>query len=357
MATARRYCGGSDKASSGVRILRAFCRRMPKARGGPARLRRSVPRHPRQPDTLREPAGKTKPSPSPTNVSCGSTCRPARPRRPRARVSRASACHRWVSRYDRRRVKPGCSSAPADPTTSRDAHTGRGRSTRARGPPRRPLDRPEPGSRPPPASPTRTSLLGSWPATTCPRLADCDPITGDPDPRHPRSGRRYEHPRTRRPGARRCEETRTHPRRRRLARPRPRHPPRDTSAGSAYDYIHAMVDDHSRWPTPRVLPDEKGATCAVSDPRRRRLRRRRRSPRIHRVLTDNARNYRDCRVVRRTRSPSSGRRQKFIRPHCPWTNGKVERFNRTLARRMGLPPSHSTATTHRTLALTGFLDY
>ena len=25
-----------------------------------------------------------------------------------------------------------------------------------------------------------------------------------------------------------------------------------------------------------------------------------------------------------------GSRQKFIRPHCPWQNGKVERLNRTL---------------------------
>jgi transposase InsO family protein len=24
-------------------------------------------------------------------------------------------------------------------------------------------------------------------------------------------------------------------------------------------------------------------------------------------------------------------KQVFIRPHCPWQNGKVERFNRTLA--------------------------
>ena len=24
-------------------------------------------------------------------------------------------------------------------------------------------------------------------------------------------------------------------------------------------------------------------------------------------------------------------RQKFIKPHCPWQNGKVERLNRTLA--------------------------
>ena len=25
-----------------------------------------------------------------------------------------------------------------------------------------------------------------------------------------------------------------------------------------------------------------------------------------------------------------GANHKFIRPHCPWQNGKVERFNRTL---------------------------
>ena len=27
---------------------------------------------------------------------------------------------------------------------------------------------------------------------------------------------------------------------------------------------------------------------------------------------------------------SLGATHKFIRPHCPWQNGKVERFNRTL---------------------------
>ena len=26
-----------------------------------------------------------------------------------------------------------------------------------------------------------------------------------------------------------------------------------------------------------------------------------------------------------------GARQKFIKPHCPWQNGNVERLNRTLA--------------------------
>jgi hypothetical protein len=29
-----------------------------------------------------------------------------------------------------------------------------------------------------------------------------------------------------------------------------------------FDYIHAMVDDHSRLAYAEVLPDEKGVTCA-----------------------------------------------------------------------------------------------
>jgi transposase InsO family protein len=49
--------------------------------------------------------------------------------------------------------------------------------------------------------------------------------------------------------------------------------------------------------------------------------------RIERVMTDNAWAYRwSLREV----ITALGARQKFIRPHCPWQNGKVERLNRTL---------------------------
>ena len=48
---------------------------------------------------------------------------------------------------------------------------------------------------------------------------------------------------------------------------------------------------------------------------------------IERVMTDNAWAYRySLRAVCATH----GIRQKFIKPHCPWQNGKVERLNRTL---------------------------
>ena len=44
-------------------------------------------------------------------------------------------------------------------------------------------------------------------------------------------------------------------------------------------------------------------------------------------MTDNAWAYR---YSLRELCAHRGIRQKFIRPHCPWQNGKAERFNRTL---------------------------
>ena len=46
-------------------------------------------------------------------------------------------------------------------------------------------------------------------------------------------------------------------------------------------------------------------------------------------MTDNAFAYRHSRAWRQL-VDGRGIRQIFIKPHCPWTNGKVERFNRTL---------------------------
>ena len=44
-------------------------------------------------------------------------------------------------------------------------------------------------------------------------------------------------------------------------------------------------------------------------------------------MTDNAWAYR---YSLREVCAALGIRQKFIKPHCPWQNGKVERLNRTL---------------------------
>ena len=98
--------------------------------------------------------------------------------------------------------------------------------------------------------------------------------------------------------------------------------------GIGYDYVHAAVDDHSRLAYAEILPDEKGPTCAGF------LRRAEAyfagyGIGVHQVITDNAKNYTVSRHFRDA-VEAIGAEHLTIRPHCPWQNGKVERFNRTL---------------------------
>jgi transposase InsO family protein len=103
---------------------------------------------------------------------------------------------------------------------------------------------------------------------------------------------------------------------------------RDRGSKLGYDYVHSLVDDYSRLAYSEILPDEKGATCAAFLDRAAAYFAAHGIPRIERVMTDNAWAYRwSLREV----ITALGARQKFIRPHCPWQNGKVERLNRTLA--------------------------
>ena len=101
-------------------------------------------------------------------------------------------------------------------------------------------------------------------------------------------------------------------------------------AGVGYDYVHSLVDDHSRLAYSEVLADEKGATCAGFLARAAAYFALKGITRIDRVMTDNAFAYRNSLAVKAV-CESLGARQKFIKPHCPWQNGKVERLNRTLA--------------------------
>jgi transposase InsO family protein len=102
---------------------------------------------------------------------------------------------------------------------------------------------------------------------------------------------------------------------------------RDRTAKLGYDYIHSLVDDHSRLAYSEVLPDEKGATCAGFLRRAIAYFADHGIPRIERLITDNAWAYQwSLRDV----CAEHGITQKFIKPHCPWQNGKVERLNRTL---------------------------
>jgi transposase InsO family protein len=98
--------------------------------------------------------------------------------------------------------------------------------------------------------------------------------------------------------------------------------------GLGFDYVHAAVDDHSRLAYAEVLPDERGTTAAGFLLRAARFFAEH-GIQIREVISDNAFAYRHS-VAFRDAVGVLGAKQRFIKPHCPWQNGKVERFNRTL---------------------------
>ena len=100
---------------------------------------------------------------------------------------------------------------------------------------------------------------------------------------------------------------------------------RETVVG--FDYVHSLVDDHSRLAYSEILPNEKGTTCADFLERALAHFAEHGIPRVERLMTDNAWAYR---FSLRELCAEHGITQIFIRPHCPWQNGKVERLNRTL---------------------------
>jgi hypothetical protein len=103
---------------------------------------------------------------------------------------------------------------------------------------------------------------------------------------------------------------------------------RKTRSGAGY--IHTAVDDHSRLAYSEILPDETGPTCGAFIERAASYFAGHGITVIERVITDNHFSYRRSNDVKAAIA-TLGATHKFIRPHCPWQNGKVERFNRTLA--------------------------
>jgi transposase InsO family protein len=94
-----------------------------------------------------------------------------------------------------------------------------------------------------------------------------------------------------------------------------------------FDFVHSLVDDHSRLAYSEILPDEKGATCVQFLDRAILYFAAHGITTIERLMTDNAWAYR---YSLRDLCTAADIKQVFIRPHCPWQNGKVERLNRTL---------------------------
>lgn len=120
-----------------------------------------------------------------------------------------------------------------------------------------------------------------------------------------------------------------------------------------YDYVHSLVDDHSRLAYSEVLPDERGTTCAQFLTRAAAYFADHGIPTIERLITDNAWAYRQS---LKGVCAQLGIRQKFIRPHCPWQNGKVERLNRTLVTEWAYRQPY-TSNDARTAALAPWIDH
>ncbi|WP_440713819.1 IS481 family transposase [Gordonia sp. FQ] len=128
---------------------------------------------------------------------------------------------------------------------------------------------------------------------------------------------------------------------------------RDRKVKAGYDYVHSLIDDHSRLAYSEILPDEKGATCAEFLERAIAYFAEHGITRIERLMTDNAWAYRwSLRAVCADQAIT----QKFIKPHCPWQNGKVERLNRTLTTEWAYRQAFTT-NDERAAALAPWLKY
>jgi hypothetical protein len=69
--------------------------------------------------------------------------------------------------------------------------------------------------------------------------------------------------------------------------------PRSKEAPVGFDYVHSVVDDHSRVAYSEILSDEKGATCAAFLRRAAEYFNAHGITQIERIMTDNAYAYRD----------------------------------------------------------------
>ncbi|MCG8926985.1 IS481 family transposase, partial [Lentzea sp. CC55] len=115
-------------------------------------------------------------------------------------------------------------------------------------------------------------------------------------------------------------------------------------ANLGYSYLHNAVDDHSRLAYSEILADETKETAAAFW-RRAQAFFHGNGITVERVLTDNGSCYRS-RLWRDTLT-AAGITHKRTRPYRPQTNGKVERFNRTLLDEWAYAHPYRTETERR----------
>jgi transposase InsO family protein len=120
-----------------------------------------------------------------------------------------------------------------------------------------------------------------------------------------------------------------------------------------WEYVHVCIDDATRLAYVEVLPDEKGQTVAGF------LRRAvafyaSHGIRVERVMTDNGAGYRS--ILHALACRTLGLRHLRTQPYRPRTNGKAERFIRTMLGGWAYGAIYGTSA-ERTRALPAWLDH
>jgi len=118
-----------------------------------------------------------------------------------------------------------------------------------------------------------------------------------------------------------------------------------------YEYVHIAVDDYSRLAYAEVLADQK-ATTIVGFLRRTVAFYQRRGIRVEQLLTDNGGGYRS--TIHALACRALGIKHSRTRPYRPQTNGKAERFIRTLLAGWAYGAIYRSSP-ERTAALDGWL--
>jgi transposase InsO family protein len=127
---------------------------------------------------------------------------------------------------------------------------------------------------------------------------------------------------------------------------------RRVSQPTGFEYVHVMIDDHSRLAYAEVLPTLR-ARCAIDFLRRAVGWFAERGVHVKAVMSDNGSAY--VAYAYRSALAELGLRHIRIRPYRPRTNGKAERFIQTLANEWAYERIYGSSA-ERTAALPLFLE-